>query len=346
MDLKELLNKKSMSYPFVIKNIKEIENWKLNKMKNFNDLAGLFNETSLKYRIGEKHHKGVQWDKDCEVIFATINEFIQWTTLEDVEDENKFKRFDANKMWAYADYMYLKPLLENMNINLKEIIDWSKLGFNKEEGVDSSIWIGSKGAYTVCHQDSYGYNLVYQVSGRKKWILFHPSDEMYPTRLPYEESSIFSKIDILNININKYPKFKDNKPYIITLEAGDMLYVPCRWWHFVENLENSCSVNARFPLEIDCSSRVVEAVTRLIVNLCTNTDVEDSLKRNFVNPNEEGILLSENLQFLQKSIDFNKMRKKENKKEEIEKRMELKKCGCRSGKIIDKFQKIQFDKLK
>ena len=106
---------------------------------------------------------GVQWDKDCEVIFATINEFIQWTTLEDVEDENKFKRFDANKMWAYADYMYLKPLLENMNINLKEIIDWSKLGFNKEEGVDSSIWIGSKGAYTVCHQDSYGYNLVYQV---------------------------------------------------------------------------------------------------------------------------------------------------------------------------------------
>ena len=92
--------------------------------------------------------------------------------------------------------------------------------------------------------------------------------------------------------------------------------------------------------EIDCSSRVVEAVTRLVVNLCTNTDVEDSLKRNFVNPNEEGILLSENLQFLQKSIDFNKMRKKENKKEEIEKKMELKKCGCRSGKIIE-MPKIQ-----
>lgn len=84
----------------------------------------------------------------------------------------------------------------------------------------------------------------------------------------------------------------------------------------------------------------MEAVTRLIVNLCTNTDVEDSLKRNFVNPNEEGILLSENLQFLQKSIDFNKMRKKENKKEEIEKKMELKKCGCRSGKIIE-MPKIQ-----
>ena len=68
MDLKELLNKKSMSYPFVIKNIKEIENWKLNKMRNFNDLSGLFNKTSLKYRIGEKNHKGQSIYKKINII--------------------------------------------------------------------------------------------------------------------------------------------------------------------------------------------------------------------------------------------------------------------------------------
>ena len=36
-----------------------------------------------------------------------------------------------------------------------------------------------------------------QLSGTKRWVLFPPSDTpaLYATRLPYEESSIYSPID-------------------------------------------------------------------------------------------------------------------------------------------------------
>ena len=59
------------------------------------------------------------------------------------------------------------------------------------------VWAG---AYTQCHQDAYGVNLVAQVEGRKKWTLFPPeaSDSLMPTRIPYEESTIFSRANVGN----------------------------------------------------------------------------------------------------------------------------------------------------
>lgn len=50
---------------------------------------------------------------------------------------------------------------------------------------------GTSGAYTPCHYDTYGFNLHAQLYGHKRWILFPPDDNMSPTRIPYEDSSVF-----------------------------------------------------------------------------------------------------------------------------------------------------------
>ena len=54
------------------------------------------------------------------------------------------------------------------------------------------------GAFTQCHQDAYGVNLVAQVEGRKKWTLFPPEGAavLNPTRIPYEESTVFSRLNV------------------------------------------------------------------------------------------------------------------------------------------------------
>ena len=44
-----------------------------------------------------------------------------------------------------------------------DFIDWSKLGYTGEEGLDCAIWIGTAGSRTRGHQDTYGYNVVCQV---------------------------------------------------------------------------------------------------------------------------------------------------------------------------------------
>lgn len=49
-----------------------------------------------------------------------------------------------------------------------------------------------------------------------------------------------------------HPLFKGARPYIVTLEPGDVLYVPHQWWHYVQVVNDapgSCvSVNTWLPL--------------------------------------------------------------------------------------------------
>lgn len=45
-------------------------------------------------------------------------------------------------------------------------VRWADFGFEGRDGGESTLWIGSEGANTPCHQDAYGYNLVLQVQGR------------------------------------------------------------------------------------------------------------------------------------------------------------------------------------
>ena len=60
------------------------------------------------------------------------------------------------------------------------------------QGQDTTFWMGSSGAGTRLHYDTYGTNFVAQLYGRKRWRLFSPSAQIEGTRIPYEESSVFS----------------------------------------------------------------------------------------------------------------------------------------------------------
>ena len=92
-------------------------------------------------------------------------------------------------------------------------MDWGALGFSERGGQQSTLWVGSEGAHTPCHYDTYGCNLVAQISGRKRWILFPPSDtpHMYATRVPYEESSVFSEVPVSALYAEKHGSSDDGE---------------------------------------------------------------------------------------------------------------------------------------
>ncbi|XP_076234225.1 HSPB1 associated protein 1 isoform X2 [Calliopsis andreniformis] len=195
----------------------------------------------------------------------TLSEFIK--SVKGNEDDRK---------WYYFDYKYMHEWFKNK----PEIIDsvnWQRFGFDKV-GSDSTLWIGSKGAHTNCHQDSYGCNLVAQIHGRKEWLLLPPSSTHFlqPTRVPYEESTVYSKHNLFcptkesEMNILKV----QDQSKLITLEPGDVLLVPAGWWHYVESLDITISVNVWLPVITDSVSRVKEAVVKLIAatigkNVCS-----------------------------------------------------------------------------
>jgi len=74
------------------------------------------------------------------------------------------ERYDK---WLYCDYKHMMEFSDKPEII--ESLNWLKFGVDEEfgkNGLHSTIWIGSKGAHTDCHWDTYGYNLVAQIHGR------------------------------------------------------------------------------------------------------------------------------------------------------------------------------------
>lgn len=80
---------------------------------------------------------------------------------------------------------------------------------------------------------------------RKQWIIFPPETNLNPCRVPYEESSVYSKRNLFYPNIHEFRGVTNART--VTLNPGDVLFLPFGWWHYVENLETAISVNLWIP---------------------------------------------------------------------------------------------------
>lgn len=136
----------------------------------------------------------VQFENECNYIEATFSEFyesihknpnLEEKNAKKIKIENALKDFDPGTHWAYADYKYMIELINkdqnsfNENVYLYfcfllkndlvyfylKCIDWKAFGFKERNAKDSTLWISTNGAYTPCHYDTYGYNLVAQIYG-------------------------------------------------------------------------------------------------------------------------------------------------------------------------------------
>ncbi|KAL7638738.1 UNVERIFIED_CONTAM: hypothetical protein RMT77_010271 [Armadillidium vulgare] len=223
-----------------------------------------------------------QWEHLTFKKAMSFSEMLKWEQGETnfVTDCNTC--VSHSEYWAYLDYHYMNNLSDEKLMD--ENISWDLLGFPEIKAKDSTLWIGTCGANTPCHIDTYGANIVCQISGRKRWILFPKSQTpyLYPTRVPYEESSIYSAAGFPYPNLDKFSNLYQTTPYIVNLEAGDVLFVPKHWWHFVENLEFSVTINSWIPLPDDHHDRLKESVvTYQIGSLCQSLSNISLLKSIF-----------------------------------------------------------------
>ena len=194
--------------------------------------------------------KDTVFETQCLHVRATLTQFAEWlekaakidnsasntmqkSTLssDDAEPLSKKSRTDkdhhnplliysSSQYWIYADYKYMIQLCDGRP-ELMQAIDWSVLGFDGRSGADSTLWIGSKGAYTPCHYDTYGCNIVAQLWGVKKWTLYSPLDSvhLYPTRVPFEESSVFSEVNVMCPNLERHPDFSGATSYHVSVDS-------------------------------------------------------------------------------------------------------------------------------
>eukprot|EP00746_Dinoflagellata_sp_MGD_P062796 gnl/MRDRNA2_/MRDRNA2_26393_c0_seq1.p1 gnl/MRDRNA2_/MRDRNA2_26393_c0~~gnl/MRDRNA2_/MRDRNA2_26393_c0_seq1.p1 ORF type:complete len:480 (-),score=65.32 gnl/MRDRNA2_/MRDRNA2_26393_c0_seq1:33-1472(-) len=122
----------------------------------------------------------------------------------------------------------------------KDNFDWHWLHSTlRKQGLGSfemaQLWIGrgNVGSLTPLHFDRKE-NFFAQVLGTKRMLLV-PPDEIfniypYPCEHPFDT---FSQVDFDNPDLMRFPSFRDTRGYEIELVPGDVLYLPCWWFHHV-----------------------------------------------------------------------------------------------------------------
>ena len=109
----------------------------------------------------------------------------------------------------------------------------------KRLGGSTALWVGPGGTVTPLHHDTS--NILFgQVYGRKRFRLIAP----WETAMFGAMRGVYSRIDPEAPDLAKWPAYAKVTVKDVTLEPGDMLFIPVGWWHHVRAL--SLSINLAF----------------------------------------------------------------------------------------------------
>lgn len=109
-----------------------------------------------------------------------------------------------------------------------------------------------------------------------RWVLFPPTDDLGPTRLPYEESSVFSSFDFISPSSDR---LCNTHPHVIILEPGDVLFVPPKWWHFVQSISDDFTISVNTWIDTpgpDREAKTMEALTQLLMAFMMKSESNDA----------------------------------------------------------------------
>jgi len=127
---------------------------------------------------------------------------------------------------------------------------------------ETYAFIGGRGTRTPIHCGFSG-SLFTQIAGRKKWFLYAPEERLFLDARTDRTFYFYSDADPGEPHAPAYPLLRYARQYEITLEPGDVLWVPPFAWHQVENPTHSIGLSYRFNC-IPAALRSSKALTALL----------------------------------------------------------------------------------
>lgn len=212
------------------------------KKFNFDQLSMIDEDIMVNVRVYGTDRKVTprdQWTSFCEFTQMRFSNYLAKVNSGVAESEGLYLAlFEVGNT----------KLAKLFRSTLNSISDSSPL--LSQETNDINLWVSPPNHLEPLHFDGDDGTLI-QFSGRKKVTLIDPkySKKLYP--FPWWRGgmpSTFSRVDIYNPDIHKYP----NAPIAlknalsIELHPGMALFIPAGWWHQVEavpGFTNIVSVN-------------------------------------------------------------------------------------------------------
>uniref|UniRef100_A0A8R1HPH8 JmjC domain-containing protein n=1 Tax=Caenorhabditis japonica TaxID=281687 RepID=A0A8R1HPH8_CAEJA len=110
--------------------------------------------------------------------------------------------------------------------------------------VDMNMWIGPEGTVSPLHTDPRK-NMFVQMHGTKVFRMVAPEDSeaVYPFDGMLSNTS---QVDVEHPDLTAHPDFAEIRVFDATVNAGDALFIPKTWWHYVRSVTPSISVSFWF----------------------------------------------------------------------------------------------------
>ncbi|XP_062508428.1 hypoxia-inducible factor 1-alpha inhibitor-like isoform X2 [Corticium candelabrum] len=218
-----------------------------------------------------EHLVNEDWSDFNKKINVTIPDVLKWQEFDEGHDKS-----GGEYLYFSRDISLLRDQFPEVVSHISPISDFVV----SEGGVQINLWIGRAGIITHTHYDAM-YNLFYQIRGQKRFTLFPPSSllYLYPCLHPHYGHS---QVDIVSSDQQKFPLLNRTGEVVVVVNPRELLVVPPFWFHHVETLQDSLSLNVwndapeyvvmnkiytkPVPLELDWSLERRVKATRLYIH--------------------------------------------------------------------------------
>lgn len=123
--------------------------------------------------------------------------------------------------------------------------------------VDANIWMSGSGPATSLHYD-YCDNFLAMIRGTKRIVLFPPSETRHLDPYPCSsDTPHMSRLDMGRPDVDRFPGARRARAIELSLEPGEMLFLPAFWWHYVQSFGLNIAVNFWYEIPLATYARLL-----------------------------------------------------------------------------------------
>lgn len=145
----------------------------------------------------------------------------------------------SSSEWLYDELTFFQPQPDALYLTDP----------SKQNGIHCRF--GMTGVKVANHLD-LSRNAIVLLGGHRRYILSHPQNcihmRLYPQGHP---SARHSAVDWSHPDLQEFPEFAQAKSNEVVMQAGDVLYLPTCWFHYIVSLSLNYQCNTRSGMSFD-----------------------------------------------------------------------------------------------
>jgi hypothetical protein len=192
------------------------------------------------------------WEPPIINIRMTYDEWLEKATqpLEDMGPDKPHWYFRVNGKGTEGSFVFEELPFFKPQKNFYIVDETKTKGINCRFGMNGNI--------AEAHFDSSN-NFIMLFGGERRYILSHPKncDKLGLYKHPHP-SSRHSALDWSNPDLDQFPEFSEAMANEVVLQAGDVLYLPTYWFHFIVSLGLNWQCNARSDVTYDYDQQITQ----------------------------------------------------------------------------------------